>query len=70
MADGTMSGGLEILNSAAKRSDQLRSLSFAPLRQLMPVENVSGGHTHTQEKIHHATENTTQGFSVKPSVDK
>lgn len=45
MADGTMSGGLEILNSATKRSDQLKSLSFAPLRQLMPVEKVSGGHT-------------------------
>lgn len=38
MADGTMSGELEILNSVAKRSDQLRSLTFAPLRQLMPVE--------------------------------
>lgn len=44
MADGTMSGGLEILNSPAKRSDQLRSPSFGPTRQLMPVEKVSGGH--------------------------
>lgn len=44
MADGTMSGGLEILKSAAKRSDQLRRPSSAPLRQLTPVEKVSGGH--------------------------
>lgn len=44
MADGTMSGGLEVLNSAAERSDQLRSPSFAPIRQLRPVEKVSGGH--------------------------